>query len=345
MGARTSPAPSATPFLGGIIPDDGRGASECVLTIRVGFMHTLPSEWPQNPKEIAFPYLPLYSLPYRDFISPMADNSPQDAVGFTSVAPVTVQRILEEGSDNGNRPTPPSGGRDEEAETFAAGLSKKRKRATAKKTTAKVVTPDTGAEGVSKKTKGPGVSQTLEGFIKVTGTSAIALGHLRHIRDFYKIETGVKARIPFAGETIDTPMVDPAAAESDLMESGYVPVCWEFLNYGLRLPSSAFVNSVLVAIDRAPSQLCLFAWATLTAFQAGCLVVRVVPSLNLFSRVSYLDVILGNRLLSEMLVSGVPSSSATVSSRGISDHSKGLEERSLVPLPTPTPADQHVLFP
>ncbi|GAA0160089.1 hypothetical protein LIER_16724 [Lithospermum erythrorhizon] len=40
-------------------------------------------------------------------------------------------------------------------------------------------------------------------------------------------------------------------------------------------------------------------------------------------QVSYLDMISGNRLLSEMLALGIPSSSAPVSSRGISDHSKG----------------------
>ncbi|GAA0151075.1 hypothetical protein LIER_09871 [Lithospermum erythrorhizon] len=36
MGVRTLPAPPATPFFGGIISGDGRGASECVVTIRAG---------------------------------------------------------------------------------------------------------------------------------------------------------------------------------------------------------------------------------------------------------------------------------------------------------------------
>ncbi|GAA0151082.1 hypothetical protein LIER_09876 [Lithospermum erythrorhizon] len=38
IGARTSPAPPATPSLGGIIPGDGQRASECTLTIRIGSM-------------------------------------------------------------------------------------------------------------------------------------------------------------------------------------------------------------------------------------------------------------------------------------------------------------------
>ncbi|GAA0173451.1 hypothetical protein LIER_41528 [Lithospermum erythrorhizon] len=195
MKARTSPAPPATPSFGGIIPGDGQGAFECA------------------------------------FIIPCMSNGGR--VLRVGVLPPGLSWRFR------NRQIPPSGGRDEKAETFAAGLitvpstnvteasrrghvapetvqlSEKRKRATTKKTTAKVTAPDIGAEGVSKKTKGPRVSQTLEGFRKATSTSAIASSQLRHIRDFYKIETGVKARILFAGEPIVTPMVDPVAAEGD----------------------------------------------------------------------------------------------------------------------------------
>ncbi|GAA0157913.1 hypothetical protein LIER_15070 [Lithospermum erythrorhizon] len=73
--------------------------------------------------------------------------------------------------------------------------------------------------------------------------------------------------VAITGEMIDRPMVNPAANKGDPMEEGYTPFFWEFLNYDLRLPVSAFVNNVLVAIDRAPSQLGPFPWATLTAFQ------------------------------------------------------------------------------
>ncbi|GAA0146546.1 hypothetical protein LIER_06473 [Lithospermum erythrorhizon] len=92
-------------------------------------------------------------------------------------------------------------------------------------------------------------------------------------------------RISFVGETIDNPMVNTHAPKGDPMESGYVPICSEFLNYGLSLPSSSFINSVLIAIDLTPCQIGPFAWATLTAFQVGCLSVGVVSSLNLFSRI------------------------------------------------------------
>ncbi|GAA0156605.1 hypothetical protein LIER_14060 [Lithospermum erythrorhizon] len=121
--------------------------------------------------------------------------------------------------------------------------------------------------------------------MKVTETSAIALGHLRHFHEHYHIDAGVKLRVPLDGETIDNPLVNFAANEGDPIESGYIPVCWEFLNYGLRLPSSTFINNVLSAIDRAPCQIGPLAWATLTTFQVGCLSVGVVPSLNFFSRI------------------------------------------------------------
>ncbi|GAA0138987.1 hypothetical protein LIER_00623 [Lithospermum erythrorhizon] len=69
----------------------------------------------------------------------------------------------------------------------------------------------------------------------------------------------------------------------DLPEDGYTPVFWDFFNYGLRLPASAFVNSVLTTIGRAPDQMGPFAWETLTPFQVGYLSAGVTPNLNLFS--------------------------------------------------------------
>ncbi|GAA0160654.1 hypothetical protein LIER_17161 [Lithospermum erythrorhizon] len=156
--------------------------------------------------------------------------------------------------------------------------------ATIKGPSNKDVSPATDGEAPPKK-KGTRVSLTLEGFRKVTMTSAVASGHLRHIREHYKIEAKVKTRIHLVDETIDNPMVNPDVTKGDPMENGYTPLCWEFLNYGLRLPASTFVNSVLAAIDRAPSQLGPFAWETLIAFQVGCLSIGVVPSLNLFNRI------------------------------------------------------------
>ncbi|GAA0138371.1 hypothetical protein LIER_00128 [Lithospermum erythrorhizon] len=96
-------------------------------------------------------------------------------------------------------------------------LSKKRKRATDKRPSKKVATPAADGEEASKK-KGPRVSQTLEGFRKVTETSAVATCHLRHIRDHYGVETVVRMRIPFAGENIDAPLVHPAAGRGDPMD-------------------------------------------------------------------------------------------------------------------------------
>ncbi|GAA0146936.1 hypothetical protein LIER_06763 [Lithospermum erythrorhizon] len=145
----------------------------------------------------------------------------------------------------------------------AVQLSKKRKRTITKKPLGKLMPP----------------------LHAVTATSAVASGHLRHICEHYRIETGVKTRIPLAHETIDAPLVNPAANKGDPIEKGYTPICWEFLNYGLRLPASSFVNSVLTAIDCTPSQLGPFSWATLTTFQVGCLSMGVVPSLNLFLRI------------------------------------------------------------
>ncbi|GAA0159943.1 hypothetical protein LIER_16612 [Lithospermum erythrorhizon] len=46
--------------------------------------------------EISFPYLPLYSLPYHDFILPMADKTPTNTAGFIGAALGTVQSILRE---------------------------------------------------------------------------------------------------------------------------------------------------------------------------------------------------------------------------------------------------------
>ncbi|GAA0167520.1 hypothetical protein LIER_22438 [Lithospermum erythrorhizon] len=99
------------------------------------------------------------------------------------------------------------------------------------------------------------VASMGDGFKKVTVISVVDTGHLRHIRDHYRIEVVVKTRIPLARETIDNPLVNTTANNGDPMEKGYTPVCSEFMNYGLRLPASAFVNSILTAIDRAPEDI------------------------------------------------------------------------------------------
>ncbi|GAA0163632.1 hypothetical protein LIER_19447 [Lithospermum erythrorhizon] len=58
---------------------------------------------------------------------------------------------------------------------------------------------------------------------------------------------------------------------------------WKFLNYGLRLPVSGFVDDVLMTLDCAPGQLMPFAWLVLTVFQVACLSVGVLPNMAFFS--------------------------------------------------------------
>ncbi|GAA0159942.1 hypothetical protein LIER_16611 [Lithospermum erythrorhizon] len=330
-----------------------------------------------------------------------------------------------------------------EAETNVS-VSKKHKQVTTNKASGKAMAPAANDEGASKK-KGTRESQTFEGFRKVTSASAVDTGHLRHIRDHYRIETGVKTRIPLAGQTIDALMVNPTAKKGYPIEKGYIPISWEFLNYGLRLPASSFVNSDLTAIDHTPSQLGPFGYSTwltrvasslphslsqernilyhgkpgkaspsrwhkywflakdafsdkvhssfstvhttlgyeespelaegLKRLEEGfpeTLVLDIFcdpdvlikaglsksidnfPDINLATlliakdgkavvpnQVSYLEVILGTRLLSEMLAPEAPSSSITSTPVvGISSQPMGLEERSSPLLNTPTPADQ-----
>ncbi|GAA0175722.1 hypothetical protein LIER_41964 [Lithospermum erythrorhizon] len=74
-------------------------------------------------------------------------------------------------------------------------------------------------------------------------------------------------RTTLSGKSVDNPAANPTANKGDLMEKGYTPFFLEFFNYGLRLPATAFVNSVSAAIDRAPGQLGPFAWGTLKTFQ------------------------------------------------------------------------------
>ncbi|GAA0147832.1 hypothetical protein LIER_07438 [Lithospermum erythrorhizon] len=83
-------------------------------------------------------------------------------------------------------------------------------------------------------------------FGKVTATSAIASGNLRHLSQHYHIEAVVKKRIPLTGEMIDKPMVNPAANKGDPMEGGYI----------VFLPLLSIASW---AIDRAPGQLGPFA--------------------------------------------------------------------------------------
>ncbi|GAA0159973.1 hypothetical protein LIER_16631 [Lithospermum erythrorhizon] len=90
----------------------------------------------------------------------------------------------------------------------------------------------------------------------------VAKAHLRHLREHYSISPKVQMRALLEGETV------------------YSPVFWEFFNYGLRLRASPFVNSLLSTIGRAPGQLGHFSWATVTAFQVGCLSFGVVPRLK-----------------------------------------------------------------
>ncbi|GAA0156245.1 hypothetical protein LIER_38243 [Lithospermum erythrorhizon] len=98
-----------------------------------------------------------------------------------------------------------------------------------------------GVDGASVNEPGVKDSQTLEGFRSRTMKSAVARGHLRHHRDHYSIDPKVSMRVPLEGETIDAPS-----------EERFTTILWEFLNYGLWLRASPFVNSLLSAIGRAP---------------------------------------------------------------------------------------------
>ncbi|GAA0166635.1 hypothetical protein LIER_21747 [Lithospermum erythrorhizon] len=131
-----------------------------------------------------------------------------------------------------------------------------------------------GTEGTSVSEPGVKDSQTFEGFRKRTMNSLVAKGHLRHLREHYSISPKVQMRVPLEGESVDVPL-----------EEGYTPVFWEFFNYGMRLRASPFFDSLLCTIGCAPGQLGPFAWATVMAFQVGCLSVGVVPSVNLFTRI------------------------------------------------------------
>ncbi|GAA0176493.1 hypothetical protein LIER_29474 [Lithospermum erythrorhizon] len=71
--------------------------------------------------------------------------------------------------------------------------------------------------------------------------SAIARGYLRHLREHYSISLEVQMRVPLEGETVDAPL-----------EEGFTPIFWEFLNYGLRLRASPFVNSLLFCDRTCP---------------------------------------------------------------------------------------------
>ncbi|GAA0160797.1 hypothetical protein LIER_17270 [Lithospermum erythrorhizon] len=134
--------------------------------------------------------------------------------------------------------------------------------------------PVEGAKGAMVNDPGVKDSQTLEGFRSRTMNSAVAKGHLRHLKEHYSISPEVQMRIPLEGEVVDA-----------LMQEGFTPVFWEFFNYGMRLRASPFVISRLTALGRAPGQLGPFAWATVTTFQVGCLSVGVVPNVNLFARI------------------------------------------------------------
>ncbi|GAA0146988.1 hypothetical protein LIER_06800 [Lithospermum erythrorhizon] len=103
------------------------------------------------------------------------------------------------------------------------------------------------------------------------GGSIILKGHLIHLRNHYHIHSDVLMRVTLADETPDLP------------KDGYTHVFWEFFNYGLRLRASAFLNSVLSSIGRAPGQIGPIVWANLTAFQVGCLSVGMPPTFNLFN--------------------------------------------------------------
>ncbi|GAA0176518.1 hypothetical protein LIER_29495 [Lithospermum erythrorhizon] len=108
---------------------------------------------------------------------------------------------------------------------------------------------------------------------------------LRQIRNHYDIPDEVKTRIPLEGESVDTPSTKTEAPREGMPVRTFrdTTLFWEFLNYGLPLPVSGFVDDVLMTLDRALGQLMSFAWLVLTVFQVACLSVGVLPNMALYS--------------------------------------------------------------
>ncbi|GAA0161638.1 hypothetical protein LIER_17908 [Lithospermum erythrorhizon] len=140
------------------------------------------------------------------------------------------------------------------------------------------------AQPEASKGKGSKEPPTLDQVRAKTIRGLITEVQLHAIRNHYDFPNGVKTRIPDEGENINTPTM-----KAEVPKEGMPPTTlrdtalfWEFLNYGLRLPASRFVDEVLVTLDRAPDQLMPFAWLVLTVFEVACLAVGVVPNLALF---------------------------------------------------------------
>ncbi|GAA0147088.1 hypothetical protein LIER_06875 [Lithospermum erythrorhizon] len=134
------------------------------------------------------------------------------------------------------------------------------------------------------KSKGSKDPPTLDQVRAKTIPGLITEVQLRALRNHYDFPDGVKTRIPNEEENINTPTTKAEAPEEGLPLSTFrdTALFWEFLNYGLQLPVSRFVDEVLVTLDRAPGLLMPFSWLVLTVFQVAFLAVGVVPNLALF---------------------------------------------------------------
>ncbi|GAA0154929.1 hypothetical protein LIER_12772 [Lithospermum erythrorhizon] len=243
----------------------------------------------------------------------MADDTPTNAAVFISAAQGTIQSILCE---------------------FPKNINERPQRRLLEKPW-----PPANDEGASKK-KGTRVSQTPQGFRKVTTISSIATGHLRHIRDHYRIETRVKTTIPL--------LVKPSTLLWSILplRKG---TQWrrEYESYelaeGLKRLEEGFPETldldifcdkdilIKVGLSKGIDNFPNIDLATLPKNGKS-----VVPN-----QVSYLEVISGNRLLSEILAPEAPSFSlAPTPIVGISSQPMGPEERSSPLLPIPILADQ-----
>ncbi|GAA0171026.1 hypothetical protein LIER_25161 [Lithospermum erythrorhizon] len=178
--------------------------------------YTIPSEWPPNPKETSFPYLPLFSLSPDNSFHSMADESNKitgaeiHAALGTDIVENVMNKVrlaqydffyrggyLLEGVEVFENPSAGPGGVDveEKLEVFAASVP----------TDPSADVIGLKSEEVSTEEAGVKELQTLSGFRAKTSKTVVVMGHLRHLRFHYAVEKEVKMKVPLEGEVVDSP--------------------------------------------------------------------------------------------------------------------------------------------
>ncbi|GAA0155368.1 hypothetical protein LIER_13115 [Lithospermum erythrorhizon] len=350
--------------------------------LALSFCHiSFRTEHSRNP----FLYFPLYSLPYHDFAFPMVGDAPTNVAGFTNIVLGTVQSILREESGTGSRPTPPSGGRDHEAETFAASvitdpdagatktsqgghvavetvhLSKKRKRATTKKTSGKVLSLNLFSRIFNLAHTGVLLHFHTRSQMKnmlchgKPGKASPTRWHKYWFlaKDAFSDEVRYSfSTVPTTLEYEETPelaeglkKLEDGFHETITMDVFYDPDVlikpglskgsdnFPGVELGIFLPFSFLYTFIISALFSEPFFLSSSFFFN-DPFEAQGWESRRPPPGEL------LGGDLGNRLLSEMLAPEPSPSSTPTLTVGVSSQSRDPEERSSPLLPTPTPADQ-----